>query len=109
MFIVIFITTSGKKEADKISERLIAEKLAACVNVIEGASSLFWWENKVDRAREALMIVKSKRTKLPAIIKLVKSLHSYEVPEIIALPIIGGERKYLRWLDESVKPHRRPA
>ena len=102
MYIMIFVTASAKKEAQKIAESLVSKKLVACVNIIDKVDSLFWWQGKVDRSAEALMIIKSKKSKLDKIIKTVKSLHSYDVPEIIALPIIAGEKKYLRWIDESL-------
>lgn len=103
MRIVIFITASNKKEAKKIAGALIKNRLAACVNIIDRIESFFWWQGKVDRANEALLIIKSRREKLTKIIKLVKSIHSYKVPEIIALAIIGGEKTYLKWIDESVR------
>jgi len=103
MYIIIFITTSNKKEAQKIAQALMAGKLAACVNIIENIQSLFWWKAKVDLARESLLIVKSVKPKLAKIIRLVKSLHSYQVPEIIALPILAGNKDYLRWIDESIR------
>ena len=87
-YIVIFITVSNKKEAQRIAKELIRQKLAACVNIVEKVESLFWWQAKVERAREALLIVKTKKELLNKLIRLVKSLHSYTVPEIIALPII---------------------
>lgn len=102
MYIVLFVTASNRQEAEKIANKLIEGKLAACVNIIDNISSMFWWQGKVDRAKEVLLVIKSKKSKLPQIIKRVQPLHSYEVPEIIALPIIGGEKKYLRWIDESV-------
>ena len=101
MFIVIFITCVNKNQAKKIAAGLISAKLAACVNIVGGVESLFWWEKKVDRAREVLLIVKSRKTKLAGIIKKVKFLHSYSTPEIIALPIIGGDKDYLKWIQES--------
>ncbi len=101
MRIVIFITASNKKEAKKIAEALIKNRLAACVNIIDKIESFFWWQGKVERANETLLIIKSQREKLTKIIKLVKSIHSYKVPEIIALRIIGGEKNYLKWIDES--------
>lgn len=104
MYIIIFITASSIEEAEKISQGLLGKKLVACVNIIDDIKSLFWWQGKIDQAKEALLVAKSKKTKFPAIIKLVKSLHSYQVPEIIALPIIGGERKYLKWVDDSINP-----
>ncbi len=102
MYIVIFVTASGKKEAKKIAQVLLEHKSAACVNIIENIESFFWWQGKIDTAKESLLVIKSKKSKLAQIIKLVKSVHSYEVPEIIALPIIGGEKKYLGWINESV-------
>lgn len=103
MYIVIFVTASCMEEAEKISSKLIESKLAACVNMIDGVKSVFWWEQKVDIAREIMLIIKTKKSKLSAVIKLVKSIHSYEVPEIIALPVVGGEKKYLRWIDDSLR------
>ena len=104
MYIVIFITCANKDEAEKIASGLIGAKLAACVNVVPGVESLFWWENKLDRAAEVLLIVKSKKTALTKIIKKVKSLHSYSTPEIIALPIVAGDKDYLKWVGDCVKP-----
>lgn len=103
MYVVIFITASSKEEARKIAGKLVESKLAACVNIIENIHSVFWWAAKLDACDEVLLIVKSIRRNFSRISKLVKSLHSYEVPEIIALPIIAGEKNYLKWIDESVK------
>ncbi len=103
MYIVIFVTASGMEEAEKISSKLIENKLAACVNMIDGVQSVFCWQGKLDNAKEVLLMIKSKKSKLAQIIKLVKSLHSYDLPEIIALPLIAGEKSYLRWIDESLR------
>lgn len=103
MYIIIFVTASSKKEAQKIAAGLIKQKLAACVNIIDKINSVFFWDSKVNQAKEVLLMIKSKKEKLPKIIKLVKSLHSYKVPEIIALPIIAGDKPYLRWIDASVR------
>ncbi|MFH1398273.1 MAG: divalent-cation tolerance protein CutA [Candidatus Omnitrophota bacterium] len=103
MYCVIFITASSKNEAEHIAAELVKKRLAACVNLIDNITSVFWWEGKIDKASEVLLVVKSKKTKIPQVIKLVKSLHSYEVPEIIALPIIAGEKKYLNWINESLR------
>lgn len=102
MQIVIFVTAASKKEAECIAQALIRQRLAACVNILANVKSVFRWQGKCDVAKESLLLIKSRKSRLPAIIKLVKSLHSYEVPEIIALPIIAGDKNYLRWLDESV-------
>lgn len=101
--IVIFVTTANKKEADRIARALIKEKLAACINIIGDVNSLFWWQGKLDSAREILLIIKTRKTLINKLIKKVKSLHSYEVPEIIALPIIAGNRRYLDWINESTR------
>ena len=103
MHIVVLVTASNKKEATRIAQGLVKNKLAACVNIIGKIESLFWWQGKASRAKEALLMVKSQKKMLPKIIKLVRSLHSYDCPEIIALPIIGGDKNYLDWIDESVR------
>jgi len=103
MNIVIFVTAANKKEAEKIASALIKNKLAACVNIIENVNSLFWWQGKVDSAKEALLIVKTRKVLVPKLIKKVKLLHSYVVPEIIVLPIICGDKEYLKWINESTR------
>ena len=103
MYIIVLVTAKGKKEARKISAGLIKAKLAACVNLVDKVDSLFFWAGKIDQAKECLLVVKSRKEKLPKIIKLVRSLHSYEVPEIIAIPIIAGDKPYLRWIDAALR------
>jgi len=103
MYVVIFITASGKKEAARIAAALIKNKLAACVNIVDKVESLFRWQGKADKQKEAFLIIKSKKEKLSRIIKTVKSLHSYAVPEIIAIPIAAGYKPYLKWIDDSVR------
>lgn len=99
MYIVVFVTVPNKNEANYMAKKIIEKKLAACVNIIDNITSLFRWEGKIDRCKEFLLIIKARKSKLPSLIKLVKDLHTYEVPEIIALPIIAGEKNYLRWID----------
>ena len=101
--IVIFVTTGSEEEAHKVAELLLERRKAACVNIVPGVASSFWWQGKLDSARESLLIIKTRALLLPEIIELVKSVHSYEVPEIIALPIIGGNEDYLKWIDDEVK------
>lgn len=102
-YIVIFITCADNTEARRIANALVKNKLAACVNMLNKVKSIFWWQGKVDQAKEVLLIIKSKKSKLAKIIKLVRSIHSYDIPEIIALPLTGGNTAYLRWIDESVR------
>lgn len=99
--VVVLITTSSEEEALKIAESLVNGKKAACVNIVPRVDSLFWWEGKLDSARESLLLVKTKASLFPEIVEMVKRMHSYEVPEIIALPIIGGSEDYLKWLDSA--------
>jgi periplasmic divalent cation tolerance protein len=103
MYIVIFITCAGKPEAIKIAKALLTKKLVACVNIVDKLESFFWWKGKIDRAKECLVMAKSTTAKLDKITKAVKSLHSYEVPEIIGLPIAGGNKTYLDWIDASIR------
>lgn len=102
-YVIIFVTCSSKREASKIAKKLLNERLIACANIIEGISSLFWWKGKLDKAKESLIIAKTARKNFNKIENCIKELHSYEVPEIIAIPIIKGERNYLKWIDESIK------
>ena len=97
--IVVFITVSGEEEAHKIAELLVTARKAACVNIVPGVDSLFRWEGKLDTARESLLMVKTRAALFPEIAELVKRVHTYEVPEIIALPIVAGSEEYLNWLD----------
>ena len=103
MHIVIFITSANKSEARRIAKALLGQKLVACVNIIDKVLSFFWWKKKIDKASEVLMVAKSTSMKLARIVKVVRSLHSYAVPEIIALPIVGGNKDYLDWIDESIR------
>ena len=101
MHIVILVTAKDDAEANKIAEKLVAKKLIACVNIVPGIQSIFRWQGKVDRAQEVLLVLKSRRRHFPAIVKTVQALHSYDVPEIIALPIVEGNKDYLQWMTES--------
>jgi periplasmic divalent cation tolerance protein len=102
-YCVIFITCANKQEAEKIAGKLVEKNLAACVNIVPGLRSLFWWEAKVDSADELLLVVKTKLSRFRLLEKTVKGLHSYTVPEIIALPIIAGNKAYLEWIDDNIR------
>ncbi len=101
-YIVVFITAKDAEEAQKIAGALLKRRQAACVNIVPEVSSHFWWQDKLDSTQESLLVIKTKDTLLPDIIKSVKKIHSYSVPEIIAIPIVGGNQDYLDWIDSEV-------
>jgi periplasmic divalent cation tolerance protein len=96
------ITTEAGEEARLISRVLLEQRLAACVNTVSGVSSLFRWQAKIESADESLLLVKTKASLVNDIVQTVKEIHSNDVPEIIALPIIDGSRDYLDWLDKAL-------
>lgn len=99
--IVVFITTADEEEARLISRVLLKQRKVACVNIIPGIDSLFWWQEKIDSAKESLLVIKTRAVLLDEIVQLVKEIHSNDVPEIISLPIIGGNKDYLEWIDSE--------
>jgi len=101
--VVLFITTTTAEEARRITDVLLNERKAACVNIVPRVSSFFWWQDKIESAEESLLIVKTKAPLLNEVVKLVKENHNYEIPQVIALPIVGGNRDYLAWIDGEVK------
>ena len=101
--VVVFITTANKKEAEKISSRLLDARLIACANIMENVDSRFWWKGKKEKARECLLIAKTKKPLFNRLIKKVQREHSYDVPEIIAIPIIAGHKPYLDWIASTTK------
>jgi periplasmic divalent cation tolerance protein len=100
-YLVVFITTSGYEEARKIADTLVDRKKAACVNIVPKVNSLFRWKGKIEEAEESLMVVKTRAELFTDVVSVVKSIHSYEVPEIIALPIVEGNPDYLEWLKKE--------
>jgi periplasmic divalent cation tolerance protein len=99
-YAVILVTAGSQEEAELLSRLLLEQKKAACVNILN-ADSLFWWEGAIESEHEKLLVAKSRTSLLPEIIELVRENHSYDVPEVIALPVIGGNRDYLGWIGES--------
>ena len=103
-YAVVLITVPSGEEAQKIKSALLDQRKAACVNIIAGVSSYFWWRGKIDHADELLLIIKTRLSLVPEIVDAVKRHHSYTVPEIIALPVVAGNDDYLRWIgDETGK------
>jgi periplasmic divalent cation tolerance protein len=101
-FILVLVTCANKKEALLIKECLLVKKIVACVNIVNNVDSFYWWQGLIDSGREVLLLIKSKQELLKPIIKIVKQNHSYKVPEIIAMPVIGGNSDYLQWISDSV-------
>ena len=101
-YIVVLVTAKDKKEAIKIAQGLLEAKLIACANIIGGIQSLFWWQGKIDSSKEVLLVLKTKKTLFKKVSVKVRSLHSYQTPEIIALPFVNGSEDYLRWVSSSV-------
>lgn len=101
--IIILVTASSDEEGLKIAKSLVEEHLAACVNIVPQIRSVFFWEGKTQDSRETLLICKSRRPLFERVMERVKALHSYTVPEIIALPISAGSREYLDWLGENTR------
>ncbi len=98
--IVVFITASSEDEAANIARALVEGNLAACVNIVRNLRSIYIWQGKVEDESEVLMIVKTQKKLFNSLAQKVRELHSYSVPEIIALPIVDGSEDYLKWLKE---------
>jgi periplasmic divalent cation tolerance protein len=100
--IIVLITVPSPEAGEEIARPLVEEHLAACVNLVPGLTSLFWWEGAVQREAEALLIVKTRRHLFEALAARVRSLHPYTVPEIIGIPLAAGTQAYLDWVREAV-------
>lgn len=96
--IFAYITTKNKSEAKKIGKVLLQEKLAACVNIFDNMSSMYWWEGKIEEANETVLIAKTTKKLFPKLSKKVKSIHSYSVPCILQIPVTDGNPEYINWL-----------
>ncbi len=94
MYAIILITTKNKKESESIAKTLLEEKLIACANVVGSVKSFFWWEGAIDKAVESMLILKTKKYLVQQVISRAKELHSYDVPEVIALPIVEANEDY---------------
>ena len=101
--IVIFVTVGNSNDAATLAKSLVEKRLAACVTLLPGVASWYWWEGKVTEDQEVLLMMKTSRDKFAALEKEVLRLHSYAVPEVIALQIVEGSKNYLNWIEESLK------
>lgn len=101
-YLIVLVTCPTRKVARRLADKLVNGRLAACVNVLPGIESTFRWQGKVDRCREMLLVIKTTARRFPQLRAAVRKLHPYDVPEIIALPVVAGHAPYLRWVRSSV-------
>src|SRR3989339_1426012 len=101
-YVVVYVVAANSDEADAIGLTLVEEKLVACATSVRDVHSLYWWKGKIENADETLIVLKTTVHLLDAVVSRVKALHSYRVPEVIALPIVGGNPDYLEWINASV-------
>jgi len=102
-YIIVLVTTASREEAETIVQRLLEARLIACANIIGPVHSRFRWSGKIEKAEEYLILMKSRRDLFEKLSEAVKALHSYEVPEILALPVVEGSKAYLDWLDSCLR------
>ncbi len=95
---LVLSTIDSKEVAEQIAHHVVEERLAACVNIISDITSVYKWKGALERATESLMVIKTTRERLPQLIERIKELHTYELPEVIALPIEDGHPPYLEWI-----------
>ena len=101
--ILVLVTCPTKTVARRIASQLITRHLAACVNIIPGVESLFWWQGTLNQAQEVLLLIKTTRSRFESLRRAVVSLHPYDVPEVIALPLVAGHQPYLRWIRSTLR------
>ncbi|MFO7899221.1 MAG: divalent-cation tolerance protein CutA [Planctomycetota bacterium] len=100
----VYITASDADEAGRIARAIVDERLAACANVIDGVRSIYWWQGEVQDDAEAVLIAKTRRELVPALIDRVVELHSYDCPCVVTLPIEAGHPPFLRWVEAETRP-----
>ena len=97
-YVIVMVTTPSKQEAERIAQHLLEERLIACANIIGPVSSIFHWSGKMEKTEEYLTLMKSRKDLFEKLLEAAKALHSYEVPEILALRVVAGSKAYLDWL-----------
>ncbi|MEE9236149.1 MAG: divalent-cation tolerance protein CutA [Candidatus Acidoferrales bacterium] len=107
--VVVLVACGSGEEAERIARALVEERLAACVNVMQPVRSLYRWQGKVCDEPEVLLSIKTSRPLFDRVRRVVEKLHSYEVPEVVCLPIIDGAPNYLNWLDGALRGEAEPA
>lgn len=102
----LYMTASRREEAVEIGRALVKERLVACVNVLDGMTSLYWWKGEVQEDSEAVLVAKTLADRVPQVVSRVREMHSYECPCVVALPIVEGNPAFLNWIDEQVNADR---
>lgn len=102
--VLVLITAADNEEARLIAKVLLDQKKAACVSIMDGMNSSYWWKGAIENATESLLMVKTQAGLLGEVVETVREIHSYDNPEVIAVPVIGGSESYFEWLDESLVP-----
>lgn len=100
--VVVLMTAANGEEASRLAELLVASKLAACVQILPPMESIYHWQGNIERQSEVLLIAKTTRERFEDLEREVRALHSYDTPEIIAIPVVAGSHPYLKWLSENV-------
>ncbi|HJS25156.1 MAG TPA: divalent-cation tolerance protein CutA [Pyrinomonadaceae bacterium] len=103
--IVVFMTAANGEEATRLADMLVGAHLAACVQILPEMETVYRWEGKIERQSEVLLLAKTTRSKFDELEREVRALHSYDTPEIIAVPVVTGSAPYLDWLKETTDPH----
>ena len=97
-YIVVYVTTPDPETGRRIATKLVEERLAACVNIVYEIESIYHWRGKIEQDKESLLIIKTRRELLQKLTETIKKSHPYEVPEVIAIDIVGGNKEYLDWI-----------
>lgn len=100
---LVYITAGDKDEARRIGRELLESRLAACVNIVDGMNSMYWWQGELQDETEAVLIAKTKESLVPELIEKVKSVHSYDCPCVVSVPILDGNADFLKWIEAETK------
>ena len=102
-YIQVITTTDNKEDSEKISDILLNRRLAGCIQIIGPITSAYWWKDRIEKASEWLCIIKSMKNLFEDINQSIREIHPYETPEILAVPIVNGDKDYLKWLEDTLK------
>jgi periplasmic divalent cation tolerance protein len=102
-YVIAYVTTKTPEQAKKIGEAVVRERLAACANIISSIQSIYWWKGKMERGKESVLLLKTRKPLAARLVKRVKELHSYEVPCVDIIPVTDGNKDYFRWIEEVTR------